>query len=74
MCFLYGEDCYLGWEEPRQKGEEGDVAFLDRHATWEGRLREVANITEVIIAKQRIGPIGIEKLSFNLQLARFTEP
>jgi replicative DNA helicase len=74
VCFLYREDYYLGREEPWQKGEEGDAAFLDCHAAWEGRLREVANITEVIVAKQRMGPIGIEKLSFNPELARFTEP
>lgn len=47
---------------------------MERHASWEARLREVANITEVIIAKQRMGPIGIEKLSFNLELTRFTDP
>jgi replicative DNA helicase len=73
LCFLYRKDYYLGWEEPRQKGEEGDAAFLDRHAAWEGHLRKVANITEVIVAKQRMGPIGIEKLSFNPELTRFTD-
>jgi replicative DNA helicase len=33
----------------------------------------VANITEVIIAKQRMGPIAVEKLSFNPELTRFTD-
>jgi len=36
-------------------------------------LREVANIAEVIIAEQRMGPIGVERLSFNPELTRFTD-
>jgi replicative DNA helicase len=73
VCFMYREEYYLSREEPRQKGEERDEAFMERHAGWEGRLREVANMTEVIIAKQRMGPIGVEKLSFNPELTRFTD-
>jgi replicative DNA helicase len=73
VCFMYREDYYLSREEPRQKGEERDAAFLERHAGWEGRLREVAHMTEVIIAKQRMGPIGMEKLYFNPELTRFTD-
>jgi replicative DNA helicase len=33
----------------------------------------VANIAEMVIAKQRMGPIGVEKLSFNSELTRFTD-
>jgi replicative DNA helicase len=33
----------------------------------------VANIAEVVIAKQRMGPISVEKLSFNPELTRFTD-
>lgn len=73
VCFMYREEYYLSREEPNQKGEERDEAFLDRHAGWERRLKEVANITEVIIAKQRMGPIGVEKLHFNPELTRFTD-
>jgi replicative DNA helicase len=73
VCFMYREDYYLSREEPRQKGEERDGAFMERYASWESRLSEVANMTEVIIAKQRMGPIGVEKLSFNPELTRFTD-
>ena len=65
VSFMYREDYYLSREEPRQKGEERDEAFMERHAGWEACLREVARMTEVIIAKQRMGPIGVETLSFN---------
>jgi replicative DNA helicase len=36
-------------------------------------LKEVANTAEAIMTKQWIGPIGIERLSFNPELTRFTD-
>jgi replicative DNA helicase len=33
----------------------------------------VTNLTDVIAAKQRMGPVGVEKLSFNPELTRFTD-
>jgi replicative DNA helicase len=72
VCIMYREEYYLSRDEPRQKGEKRDEAFLQRHAGWESHLKEVANIAEVIIAKQRMGPIGVEKLSSNPELTRFT--
>jgi replicative DNA helicase len=73
VCFIYREEYYLSRDEPRQWGEERDQAFLERHAGWENRLKDVASIAEVIIAKQRMGPIGVEKLSFNPELTRFAD-
>ena len=73
VCFMYREEYYLSWEEPRQKGEERNEAFLERHAGWKNRLRDVANIAEMIIAKQRMGPVGVEVLSFSPELTRFTD-
>jgi replicative DNA helicase len=46
---------------------------MERYAGWENGLQEVANIAEVIIAKQWMGPIGVEKLSFNPELTQFTD-
>ena len=71
--FMYREDYYLSRKERRQTGEGGNTAFMEQDASWEGRLREVSSMTEVIIGKQRIGPIGVERLSFNSELARFTD-
>ena len=71
--FLYREEYYLSREEPSQRGEERDADFTERHDNWENRLREVANTAELIIAKQRMGPIGVEKLHFNPELTRFTD-
>jgi replicative DNA helicase len=46
---------------------------MEWYAGWENRLKEVANRAELIIAKQRMGPIGVERLSFNPELTRFTD-
>jgi replicative DNA helicase len=46
---------------------------MERYAAWENRLKEVVNSAEVIIVKQRMGPIGVEQLSFNPELTRFTD-
>ena len=34
---------------------------MERHVGWENRLKEAANREEVIMAKQWMGPIGVEK-------------
>jgi replicative DNA helicase len=73
VCFMCREEYYLSRDKPRQWGEERDGAFMERHAGWENYLRDVASIAEAIIAKQRMGPIGVEKLSFNPELTRFTD-
>jgi replicative DNA helicase len=73
VCFMYREEYYLSRDEPRQRGEERDDSFLEWHTGWESRLKDVSNIAEVIIAKQRMGSIGVEKLSFDPELTRFTD-
>jgi replicative DNA helicase len=45
VCFMYREGYYLSRDEPRQRGEERDEAFLERHAGWENRLRGVGPIS-----------------------------
>ena len=70
---MYREEYYPCWEELRQKGEERNEVFLEQHAGWKNRLRDVANTAEMIIAKQRMGPVGVETLSFSLELTRFTD-
>jgi hypothetical protein len=47
---------------------------MERHAGWENRLKEVANRAEVTIAKQWMGPIGVEKRSFDPDLTRLMDP
>ena len=52
-----------GRAEPREGTPE--------HMTWQEDLEKINNVAEVIIGKQRHGPIGTIKLSFHGELTKF---
>jgi replicative DNA helicase len=63
VMFIYREEYYLSRTEPREGTPE--------HLTWQDQMDQVAGQAEVIIGKQRHGPIGTVKLSFNSDLTKF---
>jgi len=63
VMFIYREEYYLSRTEPREGTPE--------HLTWQENMDQVAGLAEVIIGKQRHGPIGTVKLSFNSDLTKF---
>ncbi len=73
VMFIYRREYYLSREEPQRKGGEDDSKFNDRYAQWQEDLGESANTAEVIVAKQRHGPIGTVKLFFDSNLTRFSD-
>jgi replicative DNA helicase len=63
VMFVYRESYYLSRSEPRTGTPE--------HLSWQEELDQINNLAEVIIGKQRHGPIGTVKLSFNADLTKF---
>ncbi len=63
VMFIYREEYYLGRAEPREGTPE--------HLAWQEQMDQVAGVAEVIIGKQRHGPIGTVKLAFNSDLTKF---
>lgn len=73
VIFLYREEYYLEREQPQQKPEENADKFASRHEDWLRRMEQSHNVAEVIIAKQRHGPIGTVKLCFEGEFTRFSD-
>jgi len=63
VLFVFREEYYLKNKEPRDGSEEW--------FKWEADLKAAENRAEIIIGKQRHGPTGTVKLSFEAQFTRF---
>ncbi|MEL6365117.1 MAG: replicative DNA helicase [Pseudomonadota bacterium] len=64
VMFVYREEYYLRRTEPREGSAE--------YATWLTNMEEAHGLAEVIVGKQRHGPIGTVKLSFDETLTKFS--
>lgn len=73
VMFVYRPEYYLERGEPAQRANESEDKFNGRHNQWWADLEASRNITEVITAKQRHGPIGTDKLYFDPALTRFKD-
>ncbi|HEY0927862.1 replicative DNA helicase [Brevundimonas sp.] len=63
VMFVYRESYYLGRAEPKEGTEE--------HLQWQQDMDRLEHQAEVVIGKQRHGPIGIVKLAFDANTTRF---
>lgn len=73
VMFIYRREYYLSREEPEKKPGEDDGKFNDRYAQWQQDLGDCCNVADVIVAKQRHGPIGTVSLHFESSVTRFSD-
>lgn len=71
VMFVYREEYYLSRTEPARKSEESEDRFQERHRVWMDRCEKAHNVAEVIVAKQRHGPIGTVNLYFDGNYTKF---
>ncbi|MEC3861072.1 replicative DNA helicase [Mesobacterium sp. TK19101] len=64
VMFVFREEYYVEREKPSDDR-------LDEMAAWQERMARLHGKAEVIIGKQRHGPIGTVELSFEAQFTRF---
>ncbi|MFY9320476.1 replicative DNA helicase [Lentibacter algarum] len=64
VMFVFREEYYAEREKPSDHE-------LDKMAEWQDRMSRLHGKAEVIIGKQRHGPIGTVELSFEAQFTRF---
>ena len=66
VTFIFREEYYLERSQP-------DIDNAENFAKWQERMDKVHNVAEVIIAKQRHGPVGTVRLYFEPRLTRFSD-
>lgn len=63
VSFVFREEYYKARSEPSEGTEE--------HMAWQEEMESLHGKAEVIVGKQRHGPIGTIKLSFNADITKF---
>ncbi len=71
VMFIFREEYYLARAEPVRRPDESDEKYNDRHDRWRQRCEDTFGLAEIIIAKQRHGPIGTVKLHFEAESTKF---
>ena len=65
VMFVYREEYYERNREPDPGTEE--------HLKWQDKMARIHNVAEIIIGKQRHGPVGTAKLFFNQTITKFED-
>ena len=64
VMFIYREEYYTERKEPSPGTED--------HQKWQGKMEKIHNVAEVLVAKQRHGPIGKVNLHFEGSTTKFS--
>ena len=64
VMFIYREEYYIERKEPSQGTED--------YQKWQEKMAKIHNVAEVLVAKQRHGPIGKVNLHFEGSITKFS--
>jgi len=73
VMFVYRQSYYEERAEPKKSSTENDEKFQNRYLNWKETLERVQNTADIIVAKQRHGPIGNIKLHFEASVTKFSD-
>ncbi len=73
VMFIYRDEYYLERKKPGRRADEDETDFNRRVEKWEDAKAKVANLADIIVAKQRHGPIGDRQLLFHGAFTRFAD-
>ncbi|HIJ42562.1 MAG: replicative DNA helicase [Rhodospirillales bacterium] len=71
VMFIFREEYYLERKKPVRYVNEDEAKFVERESKWQQSKMDVAGLADVIVAKQRHGPVGDIKLQFQGEFTRF---
>lgn len=74
VIFLYREGYYHARNKPARMNFKDEGAFAVAEANWLDVSERVQGTAEIILAKNRHGPIGMAKASFDESCVRFGNP
>ena len=73
VLFVYREEYYLKSHEPKHPIPDDPPEVFTAYAEWEEKHRHVAGLAELIVAKNRHGGTGKERLRFEGKFTKFSD-
>jgi replicative DNA helicase len=71
VLFIYRDEYYLLRQEPVRRADETDEKFADRRCKWQDRCDAARGQADIIVSKNRHGPIGTVRTRFDAERTRF---
>jgi replicative DNA helicase len=73
VLFIFREDYYLKAHEPKHPIPDDPPEVFSAYEEWQVKFRPVEGLAELIVAKQRHGATGKERLRFDGRITKFSD-
>ncbi len=74
VMFIYREEYYLKSHEPKHPIPGDPLEVFTAFEEWEAKHRQIEGMAELIVAKNRHGATGKERLRFLGRFTKFSDP